>query len=211
MFHNKKGTDMMWIIVLFMVSIAFGIFLLIGGAEGIKKAFASTKERFNDLDDYDNDKIVNIYDKCPCTAVVVAEEEQLQGCPKPTSIAAAQQDQKNFKDKLCPSPTTTPETAAQNAPQASSLQLMDGTVQVPSGTYSTTSTSLSYRASCASTCSFRIVSPSGRASEEGFGTEGTFLLEEFGTEDLGVYQIILLEQGNTKVGYTVERITAETR
>lgn len=203
MFHNKKGMEMWWIIVLGLVAIVVGAVMLLGGTEGINKAFASTKERFNDLDDFDNDKVVNIYDKCPCTAVVVAEDEQLRGCPKPTSVAAAQQDQKNFKDKLCPPPTTTPETAAQNALQASSLQLMDGTVQVTTGSFRTTRSSLSYRASCASTCSLRVNAPSGQSSEE-WGTEGTFLLEEFGT-----YQILLVEGGSTKAGYTIERINPD--
>ena len=205
MFHNKKG-DIWWWLVAGLVAIVGGIFIIIGGTGGINKAFASTKERFNDLDDYDNDRVQNIYDKCPCTAAIAAEDEQLRGCPKPTSVAVAQQDQNNFRDKKCPPLIAAPETEPVNTGQLSSLQLMDGTVQVPSGSYRTSSASLSYRATCASSCSFQLVAPSSQASEEGFGTEGTFLLEE-----LGVYQIILLEQGNTKVGYTIERVAADAR
>ena len=206
MFHNKKGFSMWEIMVFAIVAIVIGAVLLLGGTEGISKALASTKERFNDLDDYDNDKVQNIYDKCPCTAAIAAEDEQLRGCPKPTSVAVAQQDQNNFRDKKCPPLIAAPETEPVNTGQPSSLQLMDGTVQVPSGSYRTSSASLSYRATCASSCSFQLVAPSSQASEEGFGTEGTFLLEE-----LGVYQIILLEQGNTKVGYTIERVAADAR
>src|SRR3989338_11462229 len=101
MFHNKKG-DIWWWLVAGLVAIVGGIFIIIGGTGGINKAFASTKERFNDLDDYDNDRVQNIYDKCPCTAAIAAEDEQLRGCPKPTSVAVAQQDQNNFRDKKCP-------------------------------------------------------------------------------------------------------------
>ncbi len=205
MFHNKKGFSTWEVIVFGLVAIVMGAILIAGGKGLFGEALGAAGERFKDLEDYDNDKIVNLYDKCPCTPAIAAEEEELRGCPKPTSIAAAQQDQKNFKDKQCPPLASAQEATTPTASQVSSLQLMDGTVQVPSGTYHTTSASVSYRASCTSTCSLRVNAPSGQSSEE-WGTEGTFLLEEFGT-----YQILLVEGGSTKVGYTIERTNPDAR
>jgi len=94
---TKAESEMFWIIILALVAIVVGILIIVFTKGG------GVNTQLDNLGDYDQDGVSNMFDKCPCSAVGDAVEEGLQGCTLGTTPESAQADQAQFKDNACAS------------------------------------------------------------------------------------------------------------
>lgn len=157
---NRKGAEkLFWIIIGAAVAIVVGILILVWFNTSGGKAFRSVDTQLDALGDYDDDRVANGFDKCPCTTVGSEEQAGLRGCPQGTTPEQARDNQQKFKDNKCSEITA--------APTSEVLYLELSTSLTPDS-YETTNNFLRYRFTCpaSTSCNLRITSPDGRVESD---------------------------------------------
>jgi len=205
-FFGKKGdvAPVWWIIITALLAVLVLIFVILWFRSSGEKAFGGVGKSLDSLGDYDGDKVVNFYDKCPCTSVLVTEEPTLKGCPKGTTPEQALADSKKYTDKNCQdnastTTITSPEQQkiAEQAKKELQLKLYDGSTQILVTGYQTKSDSISYEVSCTS-CQLSVTNPKGVVSTK-LGSQIYPLNEE------GIY-MFRLETTEGVESYTIEKM-----
>ncbi|MBI2662270.1 hypothetical protein HYX11_02315 [Candidatus Woesearchaeota archaeon] len=223
-FKNKKGdtSPVWWIIVTALLAILVVIFILIWFKGSGDKAFGGISKNLDSLGDFDNDKVANFFDRCPCIPILTVEEPNLKGCPKGITAEQMQADNKLFSEKNCvdvsgtSSNKQTPESQKlveqSKQPVKSSFMLLDGDQLLPTSGYVTSSNSLSVEFSCTKKCTLRMMKPvvgmSGGKEEQKIGDYPA----EFGGVNLlvdvsvpGSYSVCLKEDGAKEICYNVKK------
>lgn len=219
---NKKGdaSPVWWIIVTALLAILVVIFILIWFKGSGDKAFGGIGKNLDSLGDYDNDKVANFFDKCPCTPVLTVEEPNLKGCPKGTTLEQMQVDNKLFSEKNCvgasggSSVVQTPESKKiveqSKQPIQTTFSLSDNGVNAGKSS-STSSNQLLLELGCAKKCTLTIIKPvvvNGITSSDqevtnynaGSGASLMIPLQEKGS-----YMICLKEEGAKEMCYNVKK------
>ena len=157
---NNKGESAMWWLIVFAIvalvvaGLVIAWFYFTGG-----RATGAINTQLDLLRDYDDDRVSNMFDQCPCTPVGAAEQESLRGCPKGTTEQQSKDDLQKFKEKKCTGATTGQQPA--KVPEIMYLELSITTTPTD---YDTESNVLRYVFSCPAAtpeCTLRITDPQG--------------------------------------------------
>ncbi len=83
---NKKGLEAIWwtVIVVMILLIAAGV-LLFAYNRWFNQGAVNIDKMIDGFNDCDNDKIINLYDQCPCQPKGSSESETASGCPNGVS------------------------------------------------------------------------------------------------------------------------------
>ncbi|MBR9683408.1 hypothetical protein GOV03_02610, partial [Candidatus Woesearchaeota archaeon] len=73
-----------WIIIAAIIALVVVILVVLWFRGSGRNAFDEIGRHIDNLGDCDKDNVVNMYDKCPCDAVVGEENPDASGCPKDT-------------------------------------------------------------------------------------------------------------------------------
>lgn len=79
---NKKAQGRsFWIIITAIIALVVVVLIIMWFSKGGGKAFEEIEGKISSLGDCDGDGIANMFDKCPCNAVVGEENPAAVGCP----------------------------------------------------------------------------------------------------------------------------------
>jgi len=164
MINKKKAMSQVWW-VLITALLTFLIFILISifGSTALGKQFKGIGGQIDSLSDSDRDKVANFLDNCPCTAVLIAEEPNLKGCPKGTKPEDALKDSKLYIDKGCNTISVVTSESQKlieqsKQPIQTTFSLSENGVSVGDG-YSTSGNQLLLELGCAKKCTLIIIKP----------------------------------------------------
>lgn len=205
MFNNKKGAEwVITVIVIFVIVLVAGYFVINYFRTGSGKGFGVISTQLGALDDYDDDKTANMFDKCPCTPVGTIEDSKLGGCPRGTTAERSQEDKKLFKEEKCAEITP---IAGEAEVGSTTFKLFEGNTPISSGsTYHPQGSSIKYEATCASKCEIKIKYPaSGDFRSLVAFEEGNQEQNEVSLPDVGTYVLILSEGNQEKTRYLIEK------
>lgn len=217
-FFGKKGdvAPVWWIIITALLAVLVLIFVVLWFRSSGDKAFGGVGKSLDSLGDYDGDKVVNFYDKCPCTPVLVTEEPNFKGCPKGTTPEQANIDSRKYTDKNCQDNVSTTSADSQKLieqskqPIQTTFSLSENGVSVGNG-YSTSGNQLLLELGCAKKCTLTIIKPvvvnNVTSSDQevtnynaGFGTSLIISLQEKGD-----YMICLKEEGSKEQCHNIKK------
>src|SRR3989338_8733246 len=99
--NHKGASQLFWLIMVAAIALVAGILIIVWFSTSGGKAFRSVDTQLDALGDYDNDRIANGFDKCPCMAVGSEEQAGLRGCPQGTTSEQARANQQKFKENKC--------------------------------------------------------------------------------------------------------------
>jgi len=78
---NKTGQGQsFWIIIAAIIALVVVVLIILWFSGSGKKAFGEIEGKIDSLGDCDNDNVANMFDKCPCIAVVGEESPEAAGC-----------------------------------------------------------------------------------------------------------------------------------
>ncbi len=189
-----------------MIMLAIGLLVLIVVGVGIIPRFFTggdvVGQQLGGLDDFDNDKVANFYDNCPCTPIGIVESADLQGCPRGTTAEQSQENKKLFKDQKCPEIVP---VAGESESGSTTLKVFDGNLEIFSGT-KTSSASIRYEATCATKCSTKIRFPgSSDLRPLDVFDHDNLATNELRLPDAGTYFIIVEENNQQKIQFRLEK------
>ncbi len=100
--NDKKGFSLVWtMIILGLIGMVVAILVIVFSREGLGKGFGFVNERIGALEDFDDDGISNMFDKCPCRDFGTVEDDDLQGCPSGTTSEEAKDERDKFNEEKC--------------------------------------------------------------------------------------------------------------
>lgn len=195
---NKKGN--LTIDVIILLAIGLIIVIVVGVTLIPKIGKSSDVIQFGNFDDYDNDKVANFFDSCPCSPTGTYEHATLEGCPRDKTEQQSQDEKKLFKENECL------EQAPMAGEQESTNMLLffEGDAAVSSG-YTTNANFISYKATCASQCTVLVKQPDDEFAPWADLASDMPLEEDLELPFPGSYFVILSERGQEKIQFRINR------
>lgn len=96
--NKKADANMWWIIAIAIIVLVVIILILIWFRGSGDKAFGEVGGKIDSLGDYDDDKIANMWDKCPCKPA--GNNPDVEGCPDEINKNTSKEDS-SFTNKSC--------------------------------------------------------------------------------------------------------------
>ncbi|GEM_PF-1973175 len=198
--HTKKAdSQIWWILVVAFIAIVVGILISFFFSSGLDKVKKTVGGSLDSLGDFDNDKVPNFQDKCPCTGALI-QSKLLPGCPKDTTEADALKDMECYSSKDCKNckkEETSSTDSSSPPPPPLKLQLTDETGQkITVSGYEVKGNKVFFEYSCAN-CQVSITLP------EGMTTKAPENSNYYTLEKSGTYSFTLFENGKEIEQHTI--------
>ena len=99
--YGKKGAWSITIVAALILTLVVLVLTINYSWSGIRESSEPTRKALDDLGDYDEDDVYNMYDKCPCTYSIDDFEGDLRGCPEGVTEEDASVDRKKYREHNC--------------------------------------------------------------------------------------------------------------